>query len=168
METAGRDVSDSFVGECTTSHRHWNITVRVATNTIEDDVFAGDTVTDLPVIVGAPAGDCAVRNQRTRMETAGCDVSDSFVGECTTSDRDWNITVRVATVTELPVNVPSPAGDCAVRNQRTRIVTAGCDVSDSFVGECTTSHRHWNITVRVATVTELPVIVVAPAGDCAI
>ena len=44
----------------------------------------------------------------------------------------------------------------------------GRDVSDSFVGECTTRHRHRNITSRGATVTELPVTVVPPAGDCAI
>ena len=48
------------------------------------------------------------------MERTGCDVSDSFVGECTTSDRDWNITVRVVTGTDLPVTVVSPAGDCAI------------------------------------------------------
>ncbi|CAB4545684.1 unannotated protein [freshwater metagenome] len=102
------------------------------------------------------------------MGPAGGDVSDSFIGECTTSHRHWNITARVATVTELPVIVESPAGDCAIRNQRTRMYRAGCDCSDSFIGECTTRHRHWNITVRVATVTELAVIVVSPAGDCAI
>ena len=82
--------------------------------------------------------------------------------------RDWNITSRVVTITELPDPVVSPAGDCAVRYQRTHMVAAGGDVSDSFVGKCTTSHRDWNITVRVATVTELPVTVVSPAGDCAI
>jgi hypothetical protein len=53
------------------------------------------------------------------------------------------------------------------------MIRAGGDVSDSFVGECTTSHRDWNITVRVAAVTELPVTelpvtVVSPAGDGAI
>ena len=48
------------------------------------------------------------------MERTGCDVSDSFVGEYATSHRDWNIAVRVATVTELPGTVVSPAGDCAI------------------------------------------------------
>ena len=48
------------------------------------------------------------------MEVTGGDVSDSFVGECTTRHRDWNIAVRVATVTELHVAVVPPAGDCAI------------------------------------------------------
>ena len=48
------------------------------------------------------------------MDVAGGDVSDSFVGECTTSDRDWNISVRVVAGTDLPVTVDSPAGDCAI------------------------------------------------------
>ena len=48
------------------------------------------------------------------------------------------------------------------------MVVTGGDLSDSFVLEYTTSHRYWNITVRVAAVTELPVTVVSPAGDCAI
>ena len=161
MIPAGCDVDDSFVGEYTTSHRHWNITVR------------GVTVTDLPVTVVSPAGDGAVRYQRTRMTVAGGDVDDSFTCECTTSHRGRNITERVTAVTELPGPVVSPAGDCAIRYQRTRMIRAGGDVSDSFVGECTTSHRDWNITVRVAAVTELPVTelpvtVVSPAGDGAI
>ena len=156
MIPAGRDVSDSFIGEYTTSHLDWDITVRVA------------SVTELPLTVVAPAGDCAVRNQRTRMGPAGRDASDSLVVEYTTRHRDWTITPRVATVTELPVPVYSPAGDSAVRNHRTRMGPAGGDASDSFVGEYTTSHRHWDITVRGATVTELPESVVSPAGDCAI
>jgi hypothetical protein len=156
MIRAGGDVSDSFIGEYTTSHRDWKIPSR------------GATVTEHPVIVVSPAGDGTVRYQRTRTGPTGGDVSDSFVDEYTTSHRHRNITVRVATVTELPVTVPSPAGDSAVRYQRTRMGLAGGDVSDSFVGECTTSHRGWNIPVRVATVTELPETVVSPAGDCAI
>jgi hypothetical protein len=156
MVVAGGDVSDSFVGECTTRHRDWNITVRVA------------AVTELPVTVVSPAGDSAIRYQRTRMGVAGGDVSDSFVGECTTCHRGWNITVCVVTGPELPETVVSPAGDCAVRYQRTRMGRAGGDVSDSFVDECTTRHRDWNIPRRVATVTELPVTVVSPAGDCAV
>ena len=63
------------------------------------------------------------------MAPAGGDVSDSFVGECTTCHRDRNITVRVATVTELPVTVESPAGHGTVRYQRTRMAPASCDVS---------------------------------------
>ena len=102
------------------------------------------------------------------MGVAGGDVSDSFTCEYTKSHRDWNIPVHVVTGPELPGTVPSPAGDCAIRYQRTRMGVAGGDVSDSFTFECTTSHRDWNITVRVATVTELPVTVVSPAGDCAI
>ena len=99
---------------------------------------------------------------------ASSDVSDKFVGKCTTSHRDRNIPSRVTAVTELPVTVVSPAGDCAIRNQRTRMIQPGRDVDDSFVGECTTCHRDRNITVRVAAVTELPLIVVSPAGDGAV
>ncbi|CAB4545698.1 unannotated protein [freshwater metagenome] len=102
------------------------------------------------------------------MQVAGGDLSDSFVLECTTSHRDWNITVRVATVTELPGTVVSPAGDCAVRYQRTRMIVAGSDVSDSFVGERTTSDSHRDIAAREVAGAELPVTVGSPAGDCAI
>ena len=156
MQVAGGDVGDSFVGECTTSDRDWNIPGRVVAGT------------ELPVTVVSPAGDCAIRYQRARMQVAGGDVGDSFAGEYATSHRDWNITSRVAAVTELPVNVVSPAGDCAIRNQRTRMTVAGGDLSDSFVGKYTTSHRDWNIPGRVVTGPELPVTVVSPAGDCAI
>ena len=48
------------------------------------------------------------------------------------------------------------------------MISAGCDVSDSFVGECTTSDRHRNITLGGVTGPELPVIVVSPAGDGAV
>ena len=103
------------------------------------------------------------------MECTGCDVSDSFVGECTTSYRDWNIAVRVATVTELPVNVVSPAGDGAVRKHSTRVVVAASDVSDSFAGELRKhDDRYGCVRVGGGAVTELPVTVVSPAGDCAI
>ena len=63
------------------------------------------------MVVVAPAGGGAVRQQGTRMAGAGGDVGDSFAGQRTTSDSDR----RVSTSRRKSlVLVVAPAGDGAV------------------------------------------------------
>jgi hypothetical protein len=145
MAVAGCDLGDGFVFECTTSNRDWDVAV------------VGVTGSELPVSTETPAGDCAIRDQRTRMGAAGCDLGDCFVFECAASNRHWGVAVVGVTGSKLPVSAVTPAGDCAVRDQRTRMAATGCDLGDCFVFECTTSNRHGNIAAVGVACSKLPI-----------